>query len=337
MQTIKRAFSTPTHERNPRSNMAKKAAIIGGKRDMASTSTLPTAIVLPFAVTYQGKDTDQHIISAPALGESIIGASKLYNAVAHYSALGFIPRGNYKKEFTCYAKAPREGSFEYFLYVATIAQEANLHGHIYGAAVSWIFNQVIDALKNIWTRKGDTVAIVEALAEVMKEQARSDSAIKEQLINAVTKTNDNMASLHARLIDTLPELAGATRNHGKLFVTPVGRSCGQITQFSGTPFTVSIDEPEAEVIRGGPQLEVADMQQFICKRITEVNIQTGHCILEVEGYDRPISGKINDPALSMPNNVYTRALNNKTPFQVWAKPVMQEGTIHKLFVSDARD
>ena len=77
------------------------------------------------------------------------------------------------------------------------------------------------------------------------------------------------------------------------------------------------------------------MQNFNCKRITEINTETGHCILTVEGFDKQVRGKINDPVLSTPNVVYTRALNDRTPLQISAKPVKKDGQIYRLFISDA--
>jgi len=84
-------------------------------------------------------------------------------------------------------------------------------------------------------------------------------------------------------------------------------------------------------------MEVDDMQNFKCKRITEVNVENGNCILDIEGFDNPVRSKISDSAISKPNNVYTRALNNKTSLRLSAKPVKRNGVINKLFVSDAQD
>lgn len=294
-------------------------------------------IVSPVTVTYEGNDTDRHIINAQALGESIIGASKLYNSVAHYCSFGFVPRKNYKKEFFCYAGVSKEGSYEYLLYIATMAQEYNLHNETYKAAISYLFSQVIDSVKNIWTKRSETEKIVETLVLALKDQARIDSNVQTQLINALTKSNDHMASLHAKLIDTLPQLADITRPHGKQLVTPIGNTCRVIKQFTGTDRLVVIDEPEAEAIRNGYDMEVEDMKRFQCSRITEVNLQTGHCILEIEGFSVPLTGKISDPAINQPNNVYTRALNNKASFVIFAKVVKRDGVIHRLFISDAQD
>jgi hypothetical protein len=176
----------------------------------------------------------------------------------------------------------------------------------------------------------------EVLTAAMASFCMELQKVQHQMINAWTHSNDNLASLHGKLIDTLPRIAEATRSHGKLLVTPIGNTCVSITQFTGTANAAVIDEPEAEVIRGDPEMEVDSMREFQCRQITEVNIRTGHCIVEVEGFDGQLPGKISDPALEQPNNVYTRALNGKTPFVITAKPVKREGVLHKLYISDAR-
>lgn len=83
-------------------------------------------IVSPFSITYDGNDADQHVISARQLGESVIGASKLYTATAHYCMFGTVPRGNYKKEFQCFAKPAKEKCFEYQMFIAAIASKYSL-------------------------------------------------------------------------------------------------------------------------------------------------------------------------------------------------------------------
>lgn len=49
----------------------------------SGTDRYLTEIAWPITVIYEGNDTDRHIINAQALGKSMIGASKLYNAIAH--------------------------------------------------------------------------------------------------------------------------------------------------------------------------------------------------------------------------------------------------------------
>lgn len=83
-------------------------------------------------------------------------------------------------------------------------------------------------------------------------------------------------------------------------------------------------------------MEVDDMQQYRCRQITEVNRLNGHCILDVEGFDHLVVGKISDPTLEQPNNIYTRSMNQQTPFMVSAKLVRKAGIAHRLFISDAK-
>jgi hypothetical protein len=295
-----------------------------------------TTVVSPFAITYDGNDADKHIISAAPLGRSIIGASKLYTTVVHYCMFGYIPRGNYKRDFECYAMPAHERCFEYQVLLAALGTEWVLHGPIYKEGLDFIFAKVVDAIKNVWVKPSEIVKVTEHLAEVMKEQAKQNTAVQTVLANGLIKATDNMAALHGKLIDTLPKMALVTRSSGAELVAPVGTTCKVLRQFSRTQDETIITEPDAEVIRGDPQMEVGDLQQFGCRRITEINRTNGHCILDLEGFDRPVIGKIDDPALQEPNNVYTRALNDLTPVLIIAKPVMKNGVVHKLFISDAK-
>lgn len=294
-------------------------------------------IVSPFAVTYDGNDADQHIISARPLGESIIGASKLYTATAHYCMFGTIPRGNYKKEFECFAMPAKEKCFEYHVFIAAIANEYALHGEIYKEGLGFIFSHAIEAIKKIWLKPTETTQVTEMFIELMKQQSRDNASVQTVLANGLSKANDNLASLQSKLIDTLPQIANATRHHGRMLVAPIGNSCTSISQFSNTPQVITIAEAEADVIRGNNDMEVDEMQKFNCKRITEINVENGHCIMDIEGFTELVTGKISDPNLEKANNIYTKSLNSQSSFVISAKPVKRNGVVQKLYVSDANE
>ena len=61
----------------------------------------------------------------------------------------------------------------------------------------------------------------------------------------------------------------------------------------------------------------------------------GACRLRLLPDGRIVSGKIIDPVLSVPGNVYTAALNENRPLHVVAKPTLKDGSIRTLFVSHA--
>lgn len=294
-------------------------------------------VVLPFQVNYCGRDADLNLLEARALGESIIGASKLYTAVAHYSVLGFVPRGRYRKDFACYARPATTGSWEQLWLIAPLAGEYGIHAHLYNQAISYIFKKVICSLKSIWTRPVDTQQVVEQLSNTFLERSKMDHDLLQSSVGGLIKANDNLASLQEKLINTLPQLADATRPHAKRFVQPVGETCSKIIQFTNTPDESSISESDAEVIRGDSTMEVDAMAEYRVTKISEIDLRTGHCVIDVEGVAERLTGKIADPVLEIPGNIYTSALSNHTGFVVDAKAVRKSGVIKSLYISNSRE
>jgi hypothetical protein len=70
-------------------------------------------------------------------------------------------------------------------------------------------------------------------------------------------------------------------------------------------------------------------------RIEGVFKTNGACKVRLLDDNRIVSGKITDPALGQPHNVYTTALNEGASLHVVAKPVLKNDKIHRLFISHA--
>jgi hypothetical protein len=66
-----------------------------------------------------------------------------------------------------------------------------------------------------------------------------------------------------------------------------------------------------------------------------VDTITGAAKLMLVGHDHHLRTKITDPALKVPENVYTHALDTAAVVTVTAKPVLKEGVVSTLYVSDA--
>jgi hypothetical protein len=291
-------------------------------------------IIEPFLVKYEGKDTDEHVIEAHQYGLSVIGASKIYNSVGHFLITGQAPRGNYNKRVICYSQAPKEGSWDISFFIVA-AQQYWLFGEVANQSLGYVFSKTVDALKDMWTGKNGSMEIVERLTETILKQAENDTNLKELLAKGLIESNAEISALQSKLIDTIPLLAERTRNSAVQFVAPVGKSCRDLTQFSGTKSSSKIDEADAEVIRSKEELEVGDMQKFKCEKIQELNLSTGHCELIIEGLDGITMGTINDPSLEKPHNVYTKAFDGQLPIMVDGKPLEKKGKIVKLYISDA--
>lgn len=294
---------------------------------------MPDEIVRPFLVKYDGKDASRHILHTDTFGESLLGAARLYTAITHFCVFGYVPkpRSRYRKELACYAQQTGPGSVDQWLFIApAIAGEYAIHARLYNEAISYIFGKVCDGIKDAWTRPGEIQSVVERLAAAFEEQARLNAEVQGQLAGGLVRANDNLASVQAKLIETLPMLAEATRSHGVRFVTPIGRNCDTIAQFAEMPLESKITEPEAEVIRGGGGMEVDQVKTFNVNRIKEINV-----IMDVDGVDGDVRGKITDPALQVPDNVYTRSLNDQAGCTVEAKAVRRNGAIERLYISNA--
>jgi hypothetical protein len=96
---------------------------------------------------------------------------------------------------------------------------------------------------------------------------------------------------------------------------------------------VVIDEPTAQALQAPDELVVGDTQNFSV-RLLGVDTVTGACRVEVG--EEILRGKITDPELQVPKNIYTHALDTRQVVTVTAKPVLKEEKISQLFISDAK-
>lgn len=297
---------------------------------------MPDEMFPPFLVKYEGRDADRHVMEGTSLGASLAGSARLYNAVAHYTVYGFVPRGRYRKTLTVFTEAPRPGSWEHLYFIAPFAAgQYALAPALYNEAVGFLFGKVLDGVKRIWTtRRSESVQIAETVANAMLEQARIHADVQTALIGGLVRANDNATAVTNKLIETLPQLASATRNFGIEQVEPIGKSCTHLRQLVDTAVESRITEPEAEAIRAGGDSEVDPLATFRVERISALNVDTGVCNLDVQGIG-PVKGRITDPVLEAPNNVYTRSMNEQTPCVVQAKAVRKDGQVQRLFISDA--
>ena len=284
-------------------------------------------IVKPFLVKYDGRDANSNFLQADLFAESVLGAARFYNAVAHYTASGLehVPKGNYKKTFLVYVEPPSAGSVdEMFRVLPAVAGEYAIYATLYNESISYCFSGVCAAIKGLWTRPSERQEVIARLASVIEKQSK-----------ALIKGNQNLVSVQTKLIETLPALAIAVRPHGKRFVAPIGPSCSSVVQFADSPEKIRIDEAEADVIRGDEEIEIDVMTSYRITRIKELNLETGHCIVDVDGVGE-VTGKISDPVLKTPSNVYTSAMDTHDGCTVTAKGVRKDGVLVKLHISDAK-
>ena len=308
-----------------------------------------TPIVDPFRVRYEGVYADGGFLEAGELGKSISGAARLYTATVHYCVSGVVPRGRYRKTYACYATASRQGSLEELFALLPLVHGFGIQTEFYREAVTHVFNTIIGAVVDHWIRPSESHEVAGRTGESLLEDTARVHNLDSLLANGLVRSNEQLArgliesnkqhaklskSLMRALTGTLPLLADRTRSGGRDFVEPIGKSCASLTQFDG-PYETRISETDAEIIRGDDDTEVDSVATFKVIQLSEINVKTGHCILVLDDSLRIIQGRISDPDLQVPNNVYTRALNERKGFVAHAKAVRKHGEIYRLYISDA--
>ena len=118
-------------------------------------------------------------------------------------------------------------------------------------------------------------------------------------------------------------------------VAPVGDSVKTLTLAKQKPAEFIIDEPIADTIRAMGNLDVQDAVEMVV-RLTAVDTVSRTVKITSAQHPKSIRAKIIDPALMLPQNAYTRALDNHTPVRITAKPVLKDGELYMYYISDAK-
>ena len=70
-------------------------------------------------------------------------------------------------------------------------------------------------------------------------------------------------------------------------------------------------------------------------KLLGVDTTNGLCKVQLGEDGAVFRGKITDPALKLPQNVYTHALDTQQDIELMAKSVIKGGEIVNLYISDA--
>lgn len=296
---------------------------------MDSTNQIRVAAEMP--ISYQGKQADQHYIDASQFSRSLAGSTRLYTLVGHYCLTLEVAAPRKQIPLTCYARPNKEGSFEAFLALAYVANEYQMFADIYKDALDWLISKVMGFVKDSLTGGGG----VKELIEVIKQQAKDSADLNTLLANGLTTAHADVVKLQEKLIETLPQLVAAAKPSYRAALAPVGKSCHSMTQFAGTDEEILISEAEAMAIRSDADMEVGAAAEFQIERIFGLNVKTGLCRIQLKDRPSHVAGQVVDVELSVPNNAYSKALNEHIGIKVRAKPVFKDGELHRLFISES--
>ena len=152
-------------------------------------------------------------------------------------------------------------------------------------------------------------------------------------IDTLIKQQGDTSSSLLKIVDKLVDSnAQATKDA----VRPIGTSCNTLQIGPKEEAPPVIDLPTADVIRAEGELEVSNDKTFRAK-LDSVTLHTKACRVELaDNPGRFIAGKITDPQLLIPENVYTLALHKQQSLELQGKTVTKEGEIKTIYISHAR-
>ena len=282
-------------------------------------------ILPPFRVIYGGNDTDSHLLDAENGALSIFGTAKLYNSVLHLYFLGRVPGKRSRQYVRTYCQPPTSGSVDFPLVAATFYDQFLSFQPILITVGHVLISKLIASVLAFRTKRE---AEVMRLVRVIEQQVQNHQDLANTAIGELAKSRDQLYAIIGRLTEK-------NRLPMEEMVSPIGSSCTTITHFPGTPDQQLIDEATAEVLRAKEDLEVGPQTEFLCM-ILGVDKKTRSCrIMLQNGIE--VRGKITDPLLETPHNIYTAALDDSRQVIISGKPLLRQGEITKIFISDARN
>lgn len=282
-------------------------------------------IAQPATLTFDGGDAANHYVDAAYLGQSLQGTAKLYNSVTHFWYQGQIP-SRYVPEIRIAVGPPTDGCLTYVIWFMVV------HGRL--ALYPQLLFELADLaiphfIKAIFAKKAGRPSEMEKALDVIQELARQNTDLAKTVHGDSIRDKDRLFGLVEKLTDSNQQ---ALRE----IAAPVGPSVKTITHFRNIiDGSFTIDEPIADAFRAKADVEVGDLTTYRA-RFIGVDKAAGSCRLEIEGLDKLVRGKITDPGLAIPMNPYTHALDSGTTVLITGKPVLKEGEIKTLYISDVK-
>jgi hypothetical protein len=281
-------------------------------------------LIEPVKISFSGGDASNHRMDALLLGQSLSGIARVYNAVGHLHFDRQLRSSEHSK-IRVQVGPPEPGSIFYLLYMLMVHGRMAVYPELFFALAEFAIPEFIKAM--IGKKTGQTELLEKALAVIEKMHADHHELAMVGQEND-RNTHDQLFSLVGKLVD---------QNRGPLadMAAPIGKTADEIRQIAHNSEPIVIDAPIAESLRSPEEVTVGK-NQVMRGTITALDLKNGTFKFEQEKTQVEYRGKITDPALAVPQNVYSHALNTKNVISITAKPTIREnGEIHKLFVSDA--
>ena len=279
----------------------------------------------PIPIRYTGLFADSHLVDANQFGRSVSGIARIGNNICHVLFFAEIARAK-KHKIGFYVRPSKENGLlqEIVAVMNNGAMPMLFHPLLLKLGAVFVVRIFDAVVKTALGRKGDAALAIEKLHDLATQQMEFSSVVH-------TSHMQDKAWMQSMIEHLVSDNRGPLRE----LPAPVGHSVRQM-QIGRLHVGPTIDEPAAEVLRARETLELGDAVEYdvFVEGVFKTN---GACRLRLlNDHERIVAGKITDPALTIPNNIYTAALDRGVPLRVTAKPTLKNGVIQTLYVSDAK-
>lgn len=287
---------------------------------------MATPLFRPIPVKYTGLYSDDHLIDLQEFGVSLQGLAKLSNSVVDFYLHGRITKDSRLYQVRLFAAPPEPGCVILDIVALLATGSLPLYAPLLCELAS---NYIIPFFKAIIAKRLKRPDAMEKALDVIVALSNSHSEF-EKIVHEGHMRDKAWLQGQVEIL--------AQRNNTSLreIVRPIGSTARRLEIGKlGDDAQASIGEPEAQVLSAREELSVEDAREY---RGTFEGVDTtnGTCKFRPVGSDNDIPGKITDPALLMPQNVYTHSLDTKQPVTVQAKAVTKDSGIVRLFISDGK-
>lgn len=293
---------------------------------------MPESLFTPVELRFIGGDADKHHLDVEQFGKSVMGTAKLYNTAAHLFYTGGIPSGRTIYKIKMHTSAEiKESSVSIGIYAAMVMGEMAIYPKLWGDIAGMVIPDFVKAIySKLVKRDNEVIQIYNKMTEAIQVENDRNRQHAERITQlsyqTILRSQDNF-------LQTIEAVSNNSRAAARDSVETIGRSSKGIEHHSKNGQIIGLDQPIADALRSKEEMTVADKQEFT-GRLLGVDTVTGVCKFEVG--DTTFKGRITDPSLQVPQNIYTHSLDTQEAVTIIAKPTLKGSQIHQLYISDAR-
>lgn len=268
-------------------------------------------------IRYDGLDADRHEIDMALLADSLRGFSRIIGVAGNFAA---------HERLILHRDA---------FSVRVVVRSAEPRCFTLSAVLLWINGSPL--LTTV--AGGLTVSLVAYIFSVAAGKRDEMRHLRDALDSAIRELGHRDQTTVDRLLTTIDRMAESLLPTVRQAVAPVGQTVRTVTIADKNHKPLgSFDSADKDAILSEPAVYVGPEATYSVL-FTEMDTETGACKISVSPNDEDlesnrISAKITDPIFLIANNPYVLALAAKIPMLVIAKPLMKNGEIDRLFISN---